>query len=333
MLYTELKENESVQRLIRDKRGSATITLKGGLSSLERKTAITSAAVSTSGNDATSSGVVQITRALPFVPDARRRLFIRDLLTVVPMDTASADFVQEETAIGDASPQTEASAKLENAVTLTTVSQSAKTISSWLPASRQILDDLPGLQAFIEGSLRYAVLKKEQDLVLVGNNTGQQLNGIANQATAFDISLLNASDGYEYTDIIFASCQQLAEAEYSQPSFIALHPRTYWTIRRQKASDGTYIHPPITASGDDFRICGLVPVITKALSQTQFIVGTTDASDIVLRERSQLKISIAVSHDDYFAKDMVAVLAEERVALVVYRPGSFVTGTFSQSPA
>jgi HK97 family phage major capsid protein len=332
MLLKQLQENESVQRMARDRRGSAVITIKGGLSALDRKTAITSTSVSTAGNDAQVAGVVPIDRTLPFAPLGRRRLWMRDLLTVVPMESGVADFVKEESAIGDASPQTEASAKLENAVTLVGASATAKTVSSWLPVSRQIMDDLPGLAAFIEGSLRYAVLKKEQDLILTGNNTGEQLNGLVTQATAFDTGLLTAADGYTYLDYIGRAAQQLETAEYSQPSFVALNPVAYWNILLKRDAQGKY-NQAITVNGDGFKIFGMDVVRTNALAAAQFLVGSGDPRDVVLRERKEFVVSIGGSHSTYFASNMMAILGEERVSLVVFRPGSYITGTLTQSPA
>jgi HK97 family phage major capsid protein len=330
MLYKQLQENEGLRRVARDGRGEVEIVIAGGVEAREQKAAITAATVSTSGNDAATTGVLQMDRHLPFVPKARKRLFMRDLLTTVPTAASLVDSVIEETEISDSSPQTEGGSKLENAVTVTTASVSVRTVSTWLPASAQIVGDLDGLLAFLVGRMRYAVLKKEEYLILAGNNTGEQLNGIINQATAFDTTLLSSSDGYEYLDYIGRACQQLDEVGV-EPTWYAVTPAVYGGFRVQKDPEGEYIHQPIVAPA--FRPFGLLPVRSNALSAAQFIVGSADPADILIRDRMSLRIEISANHSDYRTKNLVVIRAEERVALQVLNPSSFVKGTLTQSPA
>jgi len=44
----------------------------------------------------------------------------------------------------------------------------------------------------------------------------------------------------------------------------------------------------------------------------------------VLWDREQANITITDSHDNFFIRNMVAILAEERVAFGVIRPAAFV---------
>ena len=46
----------------------------------------------------------------------------------------------------------------------------------------------------------------------------------------------------------------------------------------------------------------------------------------------QTTIRQSDSHDDYFVKNKVAILAEERVALAVFRPDFFVNTTIDITP-
>ena len=202
-LGVELKENESIARLVRDGRGRASITIKGGLSALERKTTITNTSISTSGNDSMTSGVLGIDRTPGIVAAARRRLFLRDLLTSIPTTLPSIDYVKVENDVSDAAMQTAQGAALsENALTFATATASVRTLGTWMPASLQILEDFAGLEGFIGSSLRFACRKEEEDQMLTGDNTGQNLHGLVTQATAFDTDLLTLSDGWEYADMI-----------------------------------------------------------------------------------------------------------------------------------
>jgi hypothetical protein len=47
----------------------------------------------------------------------------------------------------------------------------------------------------------------------------------------------------------------------------------------------------------------------------------------------EMQVEVSTSHQDFFTKNLCAVRAERRMALVVKRPASFISGQFSQSPA
>jgi HK97 family phage major capsid protein len=59
------------------------------------------------------------------------------------------------------------------------------TIAHYVLATKQILDDVPQLQSYIDGRLRYGLMYVEEGQLLNGGGTGTDLNGINTQATAF----------------------------------------------------------------------------------------------------------------------------------------------------
>jgi hypothetical protein len=46
----------------------------------------------------------------------------------------------------------------------------------------------------------------------------------------------------------------------------------------------------------------------------------------------QLLIEVSTEHSDFFIRNLVAIRAEKRLALITRRPGAFVAGSFSTSP-
>jgi HK97 family phage major capsid protein len=50
---------------------------------------------------------------------------------------------------------------------------------------------------------------------------------------------------------------------------------------------------------------------------------------VQLYDREQANIRIAEQHADFFVRNAVAILAEERLAMAVKRPESVVVGTFT----
>lgn len=322
------KENESMQRLMKDKRGSGHISLdaKTLFNLMERKTTITESAVGFP-----TSGVMPEERG-QMVIEARRAFRMRDVIPVRPTTFGKVYWPKVNLPMTKASPIAETVAKPENRETFTTVAEDIKTIATWIPASRQVLDDWSELLGILRSALGYQVDKEEDLQILSGDNTGENLNGLTTQATAWDLALMTASDGYEYVDIIAGAAQQIAEADEIGPTFVVLHPRDWWKIKRGKDTQGRYILGD-PASPFDGTIWGLRPVVTTAMSTGHFLVGAGYAQGAEIRERMGLEIEISTEHSDYFTTNMVAIRAEKRSALCVYRPAAYIYGSLTQSPA
>ena len=337
---TQMKNDAGVQRLLKDKRGNAVVTFTGktARSLFERKTTITDAAVGTA-----TSGVLQIGRLPGITMEARQELTIRDLLTATPTTFQVIDFVKVLTPMAAASPVPEASTKPENAVTFTTVSERAKTIATWIPASRQVLDDFDELMTFIRTMMPYYVNLAEEQQLLSGDGTGENLHGLIPQATAFSTGLLHATPGWNKIDIIGRAIQQLTAAKELIPTFCVMHPNDWWDIRLTKDAYGRYIlgnpqEGSLVTAGMGYanptqNIFGLTVDPTTNITPGTFLIGSGNPIASEIRDRMEMQIDISTSHSNFFTQNLIAVRAEKRLALITRRPGSFISGSFTTSPA
>jgi HK97 family phage major capsid protein len=102
----------------------------------------------------------------------------------------------------------------------------------------------------------------------------------------------------------------------------------WWAIRLTKDNYGRYIlgDPQSNVVPSLF---GVRVVPTTSVTADNFLVGTGVAPAAEIRDRMDMTVEISTEHADYFAKNLVAIRAEKRMALVVKRPGAFVTGTFT----
>ena len=141
------------------------------------------------------------------------------------------------------------------------------------------------------------------------------------QATAYNRS----ASADTKLDAIRRSLTQLQIAEF-EGSGIVMSPSDWEAIELLKETTGGYIWANPMAQGGP-RLWGLPVVVTNAMTTGTFLVGAFNVAAQIW-DREDASIRVAEQHADFFIKNMVAILAEERLALTVYRPLSFIKGSF-----
>lgn len=325
----ELKENEAMARLVRDKKGMAMHTFKGKNAErlLERKTIFESAV----GTE--TPGVIEADRDTGIVREAQRRLRVRDALSSRATQAPLVYWVKVNAPAVSASPmmQHEGLVKYENTVTFTTANSTVRTLATFVKASRQVLDDFAELAGLLRSDLPYYVNRQEETQLLSGDNAGDNLNGLITQATPFDTALLTASLGWTRIDQIGAAIQQVGEADEIDPTFVILHKRDWWKIRRTKDSFGRYILGDPQSKGNP-SLWDLTTIPTNSIAAGTFLVGSGDPAAAEIRDRMEMEVLISTEDSDNFQRNLITVRAEKRMCLAVKRPASYITGTFSTSP-
>ena len=316
-----LKASEDLARLIRGERKSAIITIPG--MALDLKATITSGTVGSG-----TSGVLMPERIPGIVGGAQRRMFMRDILNRIPTSASAVDFVRETSTTPVASPQVEASAKFEATITFEAASAPVRTIATWIPASRQVMDDLQGLQSFIQGRLTYALLAEEDEQILLGSGTGQNLTGLVTAATSFNTALRGSS--YTRLDLLRRALQQVERADQAPVGFFVIHPDDWAAIELTKDSQGRYICGD-PKSNLPPSLWGRPVAVTTAMDSSSFLAGSSEAAE--LRIRQDITVEISTEHSDFFTKNLVAIRAEERVALPIFKPAAMIYGSLLTSPA
>ncbi|MEG9312983.1 phage major capsid protein [Klebsiella pneumoniae] len=121
---------------------------------------------------------------------------------------------------------------------------------------------------------------------------------------------------------------QAVLAEYPASGFV-LNPIDWAGIELTKDNEGRYIiAQPV--NGGVPRIWGLPVVETQAMAQNNFLTGAFNMAAQIF-DRMDIEVLLSTENEDDFIKNMVTIRAEERLALAVYRPEAFVTGTVTAS--
>lgn len=286
------------------------------------KATITSATTDTAG---AAGDAVAPTRLPGVLTLPQRRMTVRDLITPGTMSGNTLEYVQETGFTNSAAPVAETAAKPQSDIKLDLVSTSAKVIAHHAKASRQILDDVPMLQSFIDGKLRYGLAYVEEAQLLSGDGTGQNLHGIIPQATAYSAPITLSSP--TSIDVMRLAMLQAALAEYPATGHV-MNPIDWAWIETLKDSTGQYIigNPQGSIAPT---LWGLPVVTTQAMTVDKFLTGAFMMGAQVF-DRWQARVEIATENEDDFIKNLVTMLCEERLALAVYRPEAFIYGDFGR---
>jgi HK97 family phage major capsid protein len=324
-----LKENEDIVRMLKDGRGRAKIEFKGAtLDTFLNRKEITA---STLG--ATTTGVMPAEREAGITLAPRPKLRMRDVLPARPTNMQQIDWITESVRPTKASPVAAAGLKPLTDVALAAHTEPVQTIALLMLATNQVLADFQELEGFLRSELAQRVRQEEDMQILFGDGSSNNLHGITHQAQAWDLTLLTASDGYEYIDMIAGAMQQIAEDDENEENqFVVLNPGDWWKIRRLKDSTGRYMfgdpHTPFAPT-----LWGAPVVDTTCMTKGYFLVGSGSARCAEIRDRMGVTVEMSTEDSDNFRYNRVTFRVENRLALVVKRPNAHVYGALTQSPA
>lgn len=257
-----------------------------------------------------------------------RVLTIRDLLPVGRTASNLVQFTRENVftnsaAAQYASPARENVTKPESGITFTLENAPVVTLAHFIPVSRQVLDDAPQLESYVNGRLSFGLKLEEEDQLLNGSGASGNIGGIlkAGNFTTYN----RAASGDTKLDTLRKSITQAALAEYPVDA-IVLNPADWEEIELTKASDGQYIMAnPMIAAGP--QLWGKRIVATNSIPAGTFLTGAFTMG-AQLWDRMDAAVQISFEDGDNFKKNMATLLAEERLALTIYRPTAFVSGSF-----
>ena len=281
-----------------------------------------------------SQPLVQADRLQGIIMPALRRLTVRDLLPQNRTTSNLIEYAKELLFTSNAGPQGgttsptvaggEGEIKPESALTFELASTAVVTLAHFIPASRQVLADAPMLQGYVDGRLRYGLILKEEDELLNGAGTAGDLSGLVANATAFSGGATNQTA----LDTLLKAFLQIS-LQNMEASGVVLHPTDWTNILLLKDTTGRYLFSdPHSASSPS--VWGKDVVATASQTQGQFLAGAfTLAAEIFDREDATVRV--AEQHADFFVRNMVAILAEERLALAVYRSAAIVKGAISNA--
>ena len=273
------------------------------------------------------------------VPIAQRRSRVRDLFPARTTNAAVIEYFRQSGFTNAASVVPEYSsgnfgAKPQSSMTFVGEQAPVRTIAHWEAAHRNVLADEPQLRSIIDNELLYGLRLTEDNQILSGAGTGEDLTGILN-TTGIQTYAWSAGATAPVADTKADALRRaatLAYLAYYEPTGIIVHPGDWEDIELTKNSQGTYLLAMSVAGGAESRVWRIPVIDTPAIAEGTALVGAF-GTGAQLYDREAASIRISEQHSDFFVRNAIVVLAEERLALAVKRPESFVKVTFDAAPS
>ena len=264
----------------------------------------------TLGNNLTGSSQIS------YVPSNLLRSFynphLYDVFRIIPTATGSVTFPRGNNPVGEGSfgAQTEGQSKAQVDYDVTMVNVAVPFIAGFAKVSRQMLQDLPFLQAFLSQSL-------VEDWNRAVNT--RFLNTIASGSTA-----LSSSATVNAEKMIDGVAQHMALG-LGMPNLILTTHASWANLMKTKPADYSVPGGVTIGANGETRIVG-IPVVPHAqVTPSRFYVINTEAFGIA--QASALSVRSTEFDDTDFQKNLITYRAEARIELLSFQPTAAVYGT------
>lgn len=256
------------------------------------------------------------------VGPALRPLRLLDVLPQRPTQRDSVEYIQLS-ATGDAGEQEQEGTE-KPSVEFAGEKKIANivTIAAWTAASKQVLGDHPALQSQIDRVLRHKLLSRLEHQIVNGPGGQGKIDGLLSQGTQFSPTVSST-----LADIIGESLVRQADAGYV-PNVVVLNPLDWHALLTTRDEEERYLFGSPTMPVPP-ALWNTVVVTTPSLSAGTFMTLDTTYLSVIVRE--DISIMLSNSHDDFFVRNLIAILGELRAGLEVLDTGAIHIGDVPSS--
>lgn len=242
-------------------------------------------------------------------------------------------FTNNAAAVAEATATTGATGlKPESALALEEATVSVKTIAHWIPITRQTLQDASQMRTYVEGRLLDGLRLEESDQLLNGDGTGANILGLRNQT---GIQLLDGAyftatpaagagtDRENFNRVLRARVNIRATGR-ARANFVVVNPANVEEFLTAANTSGDYYGAGPFSGSAVANLWGMRLVEDENQPAGEALVGDGRMAAVWDRMAAQILIDTI---NDQFVRNMLTILAEERLALTVYRPQAFAKVT------
>lgn len=258
----------------------------------------------------------------------RQPLRIRDLLTVVPVQTDAVKYGKQTLRDNKAKIVAEGTTKPYSNYKWEDATATIETIAHLAKLTLQALADAPRLAAEVESELRFGLALAEEAEILNGDGTTGHLSGLIQNATAYAVPAgMDATNVLTPIDRLRVAILQIHLA-YAVPDGHVLNPINVAEIdilRRDPDHGGGYLFSRPDGDTGVARIWRLPVVESPSMVVNKFLTGAFKYS-AHLYDRAGVAVAISTENDDDFETNKATMRCESRIGIGVRRPYGLVTG-------
>lgn len=258
--------------------------------------------------------------------DPQRPIRVVDTIPMLPTGLDTIRYMEETTFTNNAVETAESTATTaadligEAALALTERTQPVEWLPVFIPVTMQQLEDVEGIEAYVESRLQY-MLRARLDLqILRGNGTTPNLLGL-NNVTGRNTQAKGTDPTF---DAFLKGADLIRTVGFAEPSVSYWHPNDWQDVRLTRTADGIYILGNPADPGPE-RLFGVL--VVKSTAQTENTISIADTEFATLYTKRGITLAVSDSHAHYFTRGMLAIRADMRVGMVWFRPESLTTVT------
>lgn len=211
------------------------------------------------------------------------------------------------------------------------VTETLKKIAGWIKLADEMAEDLPFLVTEINNRLLYQLLMFEENALLNGDGTGQNILGLLNRS---GLQTETAASVKDNADALFRARTKIATATGLQADGLVINPLDYQSLRLSKDANGQYFAGgPFTGQ---YGVGGVMQdpplwgmqntIVTTAVPQGTALIGAGKTAATVYR-KGGIQVTASNIDADDMTRNRFTILAEERLTLAVRQPSAFVKVT------
>ena len=275
------------------------------------------------------------TAGVPFLTDFDRtvahalriRLTVADLLSSGTINGNAISYLVEGAMEGNYATVAEGAAKPQiHFANPTQVTDALRKIAGFIKVTDEFLEDADFLMTEINNRLLYQLGYFEEQQLLNGDGTGQNLQGLLLRS---GIQTETAATADDNPDATFRAITKIEQNSGLPADGIVINPADYQKFRLAKDGNkqyfgGGFFEGQYGAGGfvQNPPLWGLRTVVTPAIAAGTALVGAFQMAATLYR-KGGIRVESTNSHASEFTNNIVTIRAEERIALAVRVPLGF----------
>jgi HK97 family phage major capsid protein len=269
----------------------------------------------------TSAGWAPESTRIPglFIDAVTRPIQVIDIIPSGSTNQAAIVYMTETTRTHASAERAENAAYAESAFVDTETSSTVRSIGTSIPVTDEQLEDVAGVQSYLENRLVFGNRQRLDYQVLQGDGVAPNLTGILNHG-----DLQTQAKGIDSVPAAYLKAMTLVRVTgRAMPNAALFHSNDWQAVRLLQDANGNFLWGPPSQAGPEM-IWGVRVIQTECLTENTGLVGDFNYSQ--LYERRGMEVLVGYVNDD-FLDGRRTIRAGFRVAFAIYRGAAFATVT------